>query len=444
MRLLYTLFHKILCPVFLAGIILCFANQVSAQVILNGDGTPVTRVWCYEDSSYQVVGQPAGGTFSGCGVTQVGGNWYFNPFLASAGATNGATCTLTYQPPAGSATSVGMRIQAKIMITAGADQVTCDGTFYLFGDFLSTIGSFIWSWSPGAGLDDSTKKGVSGMINATQSYVFTGLNTNTGCIASDTVVVSYEAVEAEITTSKDTVCLFETFSFMPGIQDTSYRYVWYSGDGITLEGASNQHSYSRAGNFDLTLVVSNAYCSDTAVSPVHVRDFKLNLTTASQLVDRGTPVNLNTSSEESYVITSWEPKKLFSDQQAYSQNILLDTSYVFKVAGRSAYGCVDSAELMVSVNPTVFIPSSFTPNGDGRNDYFRVVSWGDPLLVRQFKVADRWGKEVWSASGSTATTGWDGTYNGTLADMGVYYYYIEVQSPQGITTAYQGDVTLIR
>jgi gliding motility-associated-like protein len=425
-------------------LLLCYTGPASAQ-IQNADGSPVTRDWCNEDTMHQVVGLPLGGTFSGCGVVNVGGDWYFNPELATAGSTASTICTLTYTPPGGGTPiTASISIKPKIQVTVVEDQITCDGYFYISGDE-QPVGDYKRYWSPGADLEDSTRKGTSGYTNRTQTYVYTCYHPYYGCTGRDTVTVFYEGVEAVLEQSKDTVCVGEPVDFVVALEDSTYAYRWLSGDGREATNTlAWQVAYDEAGNYEPMLIVSNAYCSDTAIGPVSVRDFDIRLTASSTLVEKRDLVSLETSADEPYTVTAWEPTHLFNDQHALRQTISADSTCTYVVKGMSAYGCEDSAEILISVIPTVFVPSSFTPNGDGRNDFFRVAQSGILTDIRDFRVYDRWGKEVWAGTGAEAVTGWDGSYNGTPAAVGVYYYYVEIETVPGTVVVKQGDVTLLR
>jgi gliding motility-associated-like protein len=88
----------------------------------------------------------------------------------------------------------------------------------------------------------------------------------------------------------------------------------------------------------------------------------------------------------------------------------------------------------------LYIPNTFTPNGDGRNDIF--YAYGN--LVSQFKmrVYNQWGEFYFESL--SLTTGWDGKYKGTLQPAGVYVYYIDVTFSDGTTKTYKGTITLLR
>jgi gliding motility-associated-like protein len=89
---------------------------------------------------------------------------------------------------------------------------------------------------------------------------------------------------------------------------------------------------------------------------------------------------------------------------------------------------------------TVFLPNAFTPNGDGRNDFFRPIYNGYHHF-HVFQIMNRWGQIIFTAENNNVQ--WDGNYNGVPQDMGVYYYYLKYDCG-GKTIEEKGDVTLIR
>ncbi len=419
-------------------------NSFGQAAILNGDGTPMITSWCHNDTMHQIVGQPAGGTFSGCGVIEDNGIWYFNPAVAAAGHTSIHYCTLTYTPPQENPVSLQIAIQMPLAIWLRDDSITtCDGRFFLFADF-ANVGSVQWYWSPGVDLDDSSQKGTGGQTFEDKLYTFHATNRNNGCSDKAEVMVYYRGIEADFTASKDTVCVGERVFFNAENVADSFGYAWRSGDGVNGTGEQWEYAYSSPGVYGVWHILNNEYCLDTIVKDVVVRDFQIELTADNIQVDRGSMVLLQTGSAEPFTVKGWRPDEIFNDQRAYSQTITADTTRKYVVIGESAYGCIDSAELTISVNPFVFIPSSFTPNGDGRNDYFRLVNWGDPVIVTQFRVFDRWGREVWVGNGAAAFIGWDGNLKGEPADMGVYHYIFEGQLPSGEVISKKGDLTLLR
>jgi gliding motility-associated-like protein len=110
-----------------------------------------------------------------------------------------------------------------------------------------------------------------------------------------------------------------------------------------------------------------------------------------------------------------------------------------------AGGCADSALAVVEYDDCCkpYIPDAFTPNGDGKNDIFR-LRWKGDVSKLQFSIYNRFGERVFVSY--QADIGWDGMYHGKPADMDVYFYYVKfICGSKGDNhVEYKGDVTLIR
>ncbi|MBN2730039.1 MAG: gliding motility-associated C-terminal domain-containing protein [Bacteroidales bacterium] len=107
-----------------------------------------------------------------------------------------------------------------------------------------------------------------------------------------------------------------------------------------------------------------------------------------------------------------------------------------------------TVEVIDCENP-VFVPNIFSPNGDGQNDVLYVRSTYIKEL-KNFRVFNRWGEEIFQCRTSTGLSmtleecGWDGTYHGEDAPVGVYAYYVEAVLLNGETVVKRGNVTLVR
>jgi gliding motility-associated-like protein len=87
-----------------------------------------------------------------------------------------------------------------------------------------------------------------------------------------------------------------------------------------------------------------------------------------------------------------------------------------------------------------FVPNMFSPNGDGKNDEFRV--YGNTIQSLKLMVFNQWGQKVFEASDKN--NGWNGTFNGGPAPVGVYMYVSQINFTNGTTQTAKGSFTLIR
>jgi len=98
----------------------------------------------------------------------------------------------------------------------------------------------------------------------------------------------------------------------------------------------------------------------------------------------------------------------------------------------------------------VDVPTGFSPNGDNRND--QLLVFGKPgVEVMNFEIFDRWGELLFSESnfliddnGRSGNRAWDGTFNGTEMDSGVYAWRIKIRKLNGDITFKEGSTTIIR
>jgi gliding motility-associated-like protein len=110
------------------------------------------------------------------------------------------------------------------------------------------------------------------------------------------------------------------------------------------------------------------------------------------------------------------------------------------------YGCQDSITLPIVVNPdyALYIPNSFTPNGDGKNDVFFPQGMGVNPDKFSMLIFDRWGNLIFKTD--VWPNGWDGTVQNTsrMSQVDTYVYKITTVDPEGSRKVYVGQVNLIR
>lgn len=103
-------------------------------------------------------------------------------------------------------------------------------------------------------------------------------------------------------------------------------------------------------------------------------------------------------------------------------------------------GCRDTTNKVVSVALLPMLPSAFTPNSDGENDYF--IIRGGPFTEVDFKVYNNWGELIFSTN--DGNQGWDGTFRGEQATVGVYTWTFIVKIAGNRIITKSGDVTLMK
>ena len=114
------------------------------------------------------------------------------------------------------------------------------------------------------------------------------------------------------------------------------------------------------------------------------------------------------------------------------------------IEGCAGHGTV-TIKLLCETNQ-VFIPNTFTPNGDGLNDRFYVSGKGLGLITRM-AIYNRWGELVYEGLNirpNDPGVGWDGTFRGEVVAPDVFVYVLEVLCSTGEPFTFRGDVSLVR
>lgn len=121
------------------------------------------------------------------------------------------------------------------------------------------------------------------------------------------------------------------------------------------------------------------------------------------------------------------------------------TSYKLRVENEH---CIaeDEIKIIVTYDNRVVIPNAFSPNGDGINDVFYPTG-NNASFVKSLTIFNRWGKQIFSVlnvPGNDPAYGWNGTWKGAAAEVGVYYYIAELVGADNKTKKYTGNVTLLK
>ena len=139
----------------------------------------------------------------------------------------------------------------------------------------------------------------------------------------------------------------------------------------------------------------------------------------------------------------WQPASAVASPTSATTRFTATESTDFTVAIRNPLGCtvIDSVEVLLLKDDAVWMPTAFSPNGDGLNDILRPFVAGAYELLR-FSIYDRGGNQVYAST--RAAAGWDGTLNGIPAKPEVYVWYIEYKDAAGKKALKKGTLTLVR
>lgn len=202
---------------------------------------------------------------------------------------------------------------------------------------------------------------------------------------------------------------------------------------------------------DVVLSVYNDGCPNEFTDTFHIE------VTSSIIVDAGndTSVVINqplqltaTVNNTDANILKWTPATGLNFDNIYNPVATYDAStpeYItYIVSATTAAGCTGYDTVTVRVFKTgadIFVPSGFTPNGDGQNDVIRPVLVGIAQL-NFFRIYNRWGQLVFSTN--QAGQGWDGNIGGSKQSTENYVYMVQGIDYTGKVVNKRGNIVLIR
>ncbi len=299
-----------------------------------------------------------------------------------------------------------------------------------------------YEWTPDNTLDDPILKNpVATPLGTTTYQVRASIGS---CNATESVTVStvpYPVANA----GADTLICYNTPAYLNGSHNGS-SFSWSPTNTLLNSNTLSPTAYPARTQSYVLQVNDTRGCPkpgyDTVLVSVlpKIQPYAGNDT----LVIVGQPLQLNGNGGISYL---WTPSNGLSDPTlpnpigTYTGEFdsIRYTLYVFNEAG-----CFDTASVKVTIfktDPTIFVPSAFTPNNDGLNDIIRPIAVGIKQ-IKYFRIFNRWGQMVFQTT--TNGHGWDGRINGREQGNNVYAWTAEAIDYLNKPIQLKGTITLIR
>ena len=214
---------------------------------------------------------------------------------------------------------------------------------------------------------------------------------------------------------------------------------WDFDDNLTTSIINPVHTFTREKNFKVSLSVRTANgCASTVVNGLVIAKTR-PFAGIDTLVFKDTDFRLHATGGIRYL---WTPASLLNNATIANPTGRLQSDQVFNVIITDQRGCVDSDQVKVTVfdHDDIYIPSAFSPNGDGFNDVLRVIA--PTQTVTLFEIFDRWGKKVFVSYDQAH--GWDGKVKGIVQPGGIYVWYCRAKTRTGVNVEKKGWVMLMQ
>ena len=320
------------------------------------------------------------------------------------------------------------------------------------GDYIT---NYYWDFADGndsiADKDPSHLYQTPGIFPVTLTVV-----DNNNCEAKTTLEVDYRPAPKTLLVQPDRgfgcAPYPKSFINLSTPIDETYTFEWGFGDGGTSDRMNPEHTYEQPGTYDVALsIISPRGCPiDTVFRQlVNVREGPQAgfLTDPEQPTNQQPDMLLTDDSQRStsqiyYVYDGQGELVMTSPTDGFIVPIDTAASVLQVVAHET--GCLDSLRknFVIEAENTMFLPTAFTPNGDGLNDVFLPVGNFEGITDYQLRIWNKYGQRIYVTS--NLARGWDGTYNSTPSPGGGYLWDVRYRDVRGEMQRQKGGVTLLR
>ncbi|MGI8893060.1 MAG: gliding motility-associated C-terminal domain-containing protein [Bacteroidia bacterium] len=278
-------------------------------------------------------------------------------------------------------------------------------------------------WTPISGLSNPNIHNPVAFPDTTTEYTAIITN-NDGCTDSAKVFITIDNIEA-ITTPVKSICRGE-FVQLYAFPD-SVSYLWYPPTDLNNQFVQNPIASPLTSTSYNVIVTNSTGCSDTASVFIIIEDLPI--------VNAGPDINMFFGDTVSVLVNTngtiyWAPSSGISCDTCTMVYAFPDTTSTYYIIATSSSGCINIDTLNITVinsppnqnDPYLFIPNIFTPNSDGYNDAFEIITNG--YSEGYLKIYNRWGQLIYETKDFPLK--WDGKIGEKKASDGNYFYQLKL------------------
>lgn len=402
--------------------------------------------------------------------------WLFNDPSSPGASSNLGNPTYTYSAPGNyvaqliiffgpgnncsDTLNLNVSVVEKPEAVIGFEQLLCSNDFSFADLSVPSNDSIISrSWNTGDGFSTSDSS-FSHTFNPGTYVVQLIIQTAAGCIDTSEINLVIKDYEPFFASSDTGLCSPGNLNLLARGGDF---YQWTPAS-LFDNPNSGQPSINVTTSVTVTVLIGRIQangdtCSisvpiDISLSNAGTANAQLTAEPDSVFLGQSTNLILSGITGDPYL---WIPSEGITSAGQGNYKVSPEESTTYSAVIRYDEFCYDTlnAKVFVMVTPCeegpFFVPNTFTPNQDGRNDVFRVKAYS---MAQQegflFEIFNRWGEKVFSTD--DPKNGWDGTYKNQNADQGVYAYYLyftcgesaSKKLNEGDKRIKKGNITLIR
>jgi gliding motility-associated-like protein len=230
------------------------------------------------------------------------------------------------------------------------------------------------------------------------------------------------------------------------------QFLWAFGNGDTTYSASPSYCYPNSGKYDVTLTAtSDSGCSFTRrkidMITAYTRPNAAFTYSPQSTTIMEPTIQFTDNSSDIYGLIAWtwnfgdatdSTSKMQNPMHTYQDTGNFCPSLIVM----NQHGCKDTATNCLVIDPifALYIPSAFSPNGDGKNEVF--MAKVNDIKSFEMYIFDRWGMQLFHSN--SINDGWNGKVGGNFVQEDTYVYMITVYDNKNHKHSYTGNVNVIK
>ena len=383
----------------------------------------------------------------------------YNWFNSNYSQVLGTQQTLQFNPPPASGTIVAvellpypglgcrdtlivdLRDTLTVKANAGADATSCNLTPIQLGVF--PTGGMVYQWTPSQGLSNPNIANPVALPGSETTYHLTVKSVGGGCMSKDTVKVLVKNVDNFLELiGKQVHCIGDgpapVLKVMP-----ADNVQWFK-DGLPILGATQTtYSVNASGSYHAILV------SNQCTNELETRTIVMALDTpiagiSYPLLDVpfNFPVQLQARGRDFASSVLWTPANNLDKPNTYDPYFKGVQPQTYLIELKSDKGCttIDTQVVKTHKEIAIYVPSVFTPDGNGKNDHLRPLLLGFEKL-KYFRVFNRWGKLLFETQ--SELPGWNGRVGNQPQETQSVVWILEAVDVDGKSHFRKGSTLLM-
>jgi gliding motility-associated-like protein len=398
-------------------------TMVANAIVTTADTSALTWKWDFANTHTSTLQNPPAEKYTVSGV-----------YTIALVTTNSSGCTDTVTTRAEAYSIPSLKVVK--------DTFVCQHT----GTTLQATGASTYNWNPSTGLNCSNCPAPVATPDEAINYVVKGTSIH-GCTATDTVKVTVKYPFKINFSRQDTLCKGQSKKLFVSGTDT---YLWTPATGLDKNtSAAPTAQPDTTTNYLVTGTDDKGCFKDTGHVLIKVFPVPQVNAGGNKTVNIGKTLDLLPSVSPDVTQVLWSPTTGIFRNSYPGISVKPTSNTDYTVVVKNAGGCTAQDKVTVYVicnGANVFIPNTFSPNGDGANDIFYPRGTG-LFKIKTLRIFNRWGQTVFeknSFDANDAAAGWDGSFRGTKLNPDVYVYTIDIICDNNSILVYKGNVALIQ